>query len=584
MSDLFEDILSARLSRRSFFKYSSLAALTCGISLSKISSTFSGVNNNWQFDELIPDSFDEIDLAQDYRFYSLLSWGESLSNRLEDFNPKKQSAKSQANQVGYNHDFICFFEISKNEALLGINHEYSNPKEMFEFMDIKPKDYGKIQLEAVGITIAKIKLVNGQWALQKNSKYNRRITATTKIKISGIAKGHDRLKTSYDKKAEFVYGTLANCSGGKTPFNTMLSAEENIDFSFSGKLPKNHKEKENYSYLGIGKKKKEKHFAKIDPRFNLSKEPNEANRFGYVVEVDPFNPKKTPKKLTSLGRFMHECAETILNHDGKVVTYMADDARFEHIYKFVSKDSWQKGENEDTIFDDGILYVAKFYDNGNLEWIPLIYGNKGLTKKDGFLDQASIAIETRKAAKNVGATKMDRPEGITIDKKNGKVYIALTNNIKRFKANSSNPRAFNMHGHIIELTAKNKDYANKKDKWNILLLAGDDKSLEKQSRISSPDNLTVGPDDNLWIATDGMNRTLKKNDGLFVCSLKGLNRGQPKLFFQGPKGAEICSPCFSEDKETLFISIQHPGKDQSQWPDNNSNWPSRPSIVAITKA
>src|SRR5690606_23573108 len=97
-------------------------------------------------------------------------------------------------------------------------------------------------------------------------------------------------------------------------------------------------------------------------RFDYAKEPNEGNRFGWVVEIDPFDPDSTPVKHTALGRFKHENAAYAIADDGRLVVYMGDDERFDYIYKFVSDGVYvpAQGKANSALLSAGKLYVARF--------------------------------------------------------------------------------------------------------------------------------------------------------------------------------------------------------------------------------
>jgi secreted PhoX family phosphatase len=343
-----------------------------------------------------------------------------------------------------------------------------------------------------------------------------------------------------------------------------------------------------------------------DPRFDIRATPNEPNRFGWIVEVDPTDPAATPKKRTALGRFKHEGCETVVNKDGRVVIYSGDDERFDYVYKFVTKGTFNASDrtaNMD-LLDEGTLYVARFNADGTIDWLPLVHGEGPLTAANGFADQAGVLIAARLAGDALGATKMDRPEDIQPNPKTGRAYLMLTNNTKREagQEDAANPRAKNAFGHIIEIIEPEGDFAATKSKWEILVKCGDPSVAEVGATFSAatspdgwfgmPDNCTIDADGRLWVATDGNNKKATgRTDGLWAVDVEGEARGTSKLFFRVPIGAELCGPCFTPSSETLFLAVQHPGDDglatfetpATRWPDFKDTMPTRPSVVVIEK-
>ncbi len=399
--------------------------------------------------------------------------------------------------------------------------------------------------------------------------------------LDGTAAGHRRLMTSEDPSGTRVIGTVNDCAGGITPWGTYLMAEENIHGYFwgekKGKPPADHPE---------------------------------ANRFGWIVEVDPLDPASTPRKHTALGRFKHEGAEAIGNKDGRVVIYSGDDQRFDYLYKFVSHgryDPNNRRANMD-LLEAGILYVAKFGADGMVDWLPLVFGTRDLPPENGFESQADVLIETRRAADLLGATPMDRPEDVEPNPKNGKVYVMLTNNKRKpGKEDAANTRAKNIRGQIIEMVPPNGDHTSLVHKWEILVQAGNsanpkakasrNKLTSENGWFSCPDNASVDSGGRLWISTDQGKNWAKASgttDGLWALETEGPARGAGRMFFRVP------GPRFTPDDKTLFLAVQHPATDgtkhfkgfarastfedpATRWPDFDPEMPPRPSIVVVTK-
>lgn len=626
------EIIAARFSRRGFLKgslaVSAIAATVSPLAMIAADDARAAEGSAFKFDELQAGIDDKHHVAPGYDADVLLRWGDPLFADLPEFEPTKQSAQAQARQFGYNNDYVGYIGIdgSAEHGLLVVNHEYTNPHLMFPgIVSIVDKDGKKkaevaplskeqvdVEMAAHGGTIVEIRKLSGKWQVVRDGKLNRRITSNTEMALSGPVAGHDRVKTNADPSGTKVFGTFNNCAGGVTPWGTYVVAEENIHGYFSGELPEGHKEAANYKRLGIPEGAYE--WGAHYDRFNLAREPNEPNRFGWIVEVDVNDPTSTPRKRTAMGRFKHEGAESIVAKDGRVVFYLGDDERFDYVYKFVTKGTFNANDpaaNKD-LLDDGTLHVAKIAEDGTVDWLPIVFGQGPLTAETGFAGQADVLIETRRAADLLGATKMDRPEDIQPNGVNGKIYVMLTNNSKRKadQVDAANPRAENAFGHIIEITETDGDFTATKGKWEVLLKCGDPSVADVGATFSTattsngwfgmPDNCAVDSAGRLWVATDGQGpKATGRTDGLWAVDTEGAARATSKLFFRVPIGAEMCGPLFAPDDQTAFVAVQHPGDGgedwegfgrpsyyedlSTRWPDFKPDMPVRPSVVAITR-
>lgn len=622
------DIISRRFARRDLLKgvlaTTAIAATVSPLALLAARGAYAASTGRFDFSEIAAGVDHTHHVAEGYDADILLRWGEPLFDDAPDFDPLNQTPQSQARQFGYNNDYLGYLSLdgAGDHGLLCVNHEYTNEELMFPGLGMQDgrdvnfagmtKDLADIEMMAHGGTVVEIVRANGKWSFIKGSSYNRRITAETEMDITGPAAGHERMKTSADPSGTKVCGMLNNCAGGMTPWGTWVTCEENTNGYFWGELGDEHVNAAGFKRYGIPGKWYA--WGKFHDRFDINKEPNEAHRFGWVVEIDPVDPSSMPKKRTALGRMKHEGAAMVVNKDGRVVVYMGDDERFDYVYRFVTAGTFNPDEpaaNRD-LLDSGMLSVARFNENGTMSWLPLVQGEGPLTADNGFASQGDVVIEARRAADLLGATKMDRPEDVEANPQTGKVYVMLTNNSKRKSndLNPANPRPENRFGHIVELITPDMDHAADIFRWEILVRCGDPKLSEVGATFSTattkdgwfgmPDNCAIDADGRLWIATDGNSaKATGRADGLWALETNGDLRRTSKHFFRCPAGAELCGPMFTPDNQTLFVAVQHPGDDGEEWPqfgrpstfeDPSTRWPDfkegmppRPSVLAITK-
>lgn len=589
--------------------------------------------SRYNFDELAWGNDETHHIAEGYNADVLLRWGDPITAGAPEFDVQNQSAEAQLKQFGYNNDYVGFTALNDEgtRGLLCVNHEYTNEEVMFPGLGRQDRDGFKgmtkelvdIEMAAHGGSVVEIAQgSDGKWALVRDSQYNRRITPlNTEMTIDGPAAGHARMKTNEDPEGMTVIGTVNNCAGGMTPWGTYLMAEENFHGYFWTDVvdgedkPDISAQAEATSMKRYGVPGRWYAWGQHHDRWNIDKEPNEPNRWGWIVEVDPRNPDAKPIKHTAMGRFRHEGAETTVSSDGHLVVYSGDDNRFDYQYKYVSGGTVT---DETAVFgsplmSDGTLYVARFDEDGTVAWLPLVHGEGPLTAENGFNSQADVMIDTRIAADLLGATPMDRPEDAQPGP-NGTAYIMLTNNTRRKadQVNAANPRPESSFGHIIEIKEADGNHASTTGTWSILVKCGDPSIEEVGAQwnpetsengwFGSPDNCAFDADGRLWISTDQGSSWGKtgKSDGLYGLETEGDLRGTSKLFFRCPVGGELCGPYFHDNGETLFLAVQHPGTDgtkdfkgfernstfedpATRWPDFDEAMPPRPSVVVVTK-
>ncbi|MCU0757658.1 MAG: PhoX family phosphatase [Steroidobacteraceae bacterium] len=661
----FAAVFERRLSRREFVTAAGGVSAAAGLALLQPGEARGAAVAGTTLARIAPSRRDALELAAGHRYDLVARWGDALwpgDAGLDAATLRRGglldpgAAAAQARRFGTNCDAIAFFPLdgrSSRRGLLCVNHEFVDAELCFtglpraERQRLKERpDWIRRHPEAVawmqaahGVSVLQVeRSARGRWRHVPGGRYARRITATTPCEIHGPARGHELLRTGADPGGTRALGTFANCAGGKTPWGTYLTAEENVDDYFGGAaswLAATTDARTRAAHERFPLPERSPYgWEHGDLRFDLRQEPREPLRCGWIVEIDPRDPLAPPRKRTALGRFSHEGANTILARDGRVAAYMGDDDKFEYVYKFVTRgrfDPKQTAANRD-LLDEGTLYVARFDADGRGEWLPLVHDENGpLNSAAGFRDQGEVVIKCRAAADRLGATPMDRPEDVEPSPVSGRVYIACTKNGSRERdskranftnreidlgADAANPRLLNDFGHVIELVEDGDDAAATRFRWSVFLLAGDPRvpgsrfltrtedlvagriergdtyyagypDASQVSPIACPDNLGFDPQGRLWIVTDAESNLIA-NNGCYVVPTAGPDRGLLRQIASGPVGCEICGCEFTPDGRTLFLSIQHPGEGGtiddpvSHWPDGG-DLPARSALVAVTR-
>lgn len=598
----FDKVLAAAMSRRdvlkSIFVVGGMAAIGGASALPRIASA---LDSRFAFSPIDPNSLDDITLPQGYLHEVVVRWGDPLWSDAAEFDHgTRGTGDSQEKSFGDNIDGMEVFPVG-DRLLLVVNNEYTNRSIIWgNREDGKPAEdddvlKGKM---AHGLTVVEIAQGENGWAVVKDSPYNRRVTPDSPMALTGPAAGDDLVKTAADPEGLQSLGTWNNCGNGRTPWGTYLACEENFNGYFSA-ADSEHKVSVELSRYGVSAEDWGYGWAQIDERFDVSKHPNEPNRAGYVVELDPAQPDSVPRKLTALGRFKHENAELVINGDGRVVVYMGDDERGEFLYRYVSNGVYAPGGETDSLLEDGKLYVAKFHENGAGQWLEL---NPETT---GMASMAEVSVHTRQAASAVGATTMDRPEWVAANPSKAEVYVALTNNKNRgIKPNAGgdvtpvggpNPRAENIYGQIVRWKPNAADHTNDGFVWDLYAMAGnptvhDDMNagsdnITADNMFNSPDGLKFDSNGMLWIQTDGnySNEEAFAGQGNNQMLAGDPVTGEIQRFMVGPKECEVTGMTWSPDRRTMFVGIQHPGeRGDSHWPEGGDAVP-RSAVIAIRR-
>lgn len=476
-----------------------------------------------------PSSKDQLIMAPGFNYELLIQEGTPLGNGL---------------LFGANNDFTQFVTRGPGQdAFLWVNHEYFSPylTSGRHRSDIPTREQYLKERETVGGSVIRIKKNSeGKWIFVGPHKDNKRLSGSSKIPFTSPIDG-----------AKFGIGSFANCSGGHTPWNTILTCEENYENFYGEWTP---------TPDGKGKI--------VQDRRSLNWHKVEAmdpRHYGWVVEFNPETGES--KKLLGLGRMAHECAKVVISKNGKCVVYTGDDRDDECIYKFIA--------TKPNSLEQGELFVA---DIKQQKWISLDITKQPILQKN-FRDQTEVLIRSREAAKLLGGTPLARPEDIEQDPLTGDIFIALTNN--RLKGD--------LHGSILKISEKNNEHSSLEFKSETYMAGGAD------SGFSCPDNMAFDQKGNLWLTCDisgSLIGTLPYkrfgNNGLYVIPRQGPQAGKVIQVASAPNDAELTGPCFSPDYKTLFLSVQHPGERSrkgsaytSDWPNGNGSKPLS-SVVTVT--
>lgn len=605
----FDKVVESALSRRGFLggilaMGSAAAAMgsLSGVGALMSSTSAEASTSRFAFKPIAIATDNTIHVPEGYTWDVLAKWGDPLFSSAAPFSDETGGDAASADKIfGENTDGMELFVIG-NRQVIAVNHEYVNPEINLPKNDkgnpASAEDVMKLQ-NLQGVTVMEVAEGENGWGIVVDSPFNRRITHLTPMKISGPAAGSDLLKTEADPTGTQSLGTFNNCGAGKTPWGTYLTCEENFNGYF-GTTDAAFKLPDDYKRYGIVAETRYA-YEKFDPRFDVAKNPNEPRRAGYVVEIDPSDASSTPVKRTALGRIKHENAAVVIARDGRVVVYMGDDERGEFLYKYVSSDVYVPGGDTSKLLDEGMLYVAKFSDEGTGEWLALTPETTGMKADE-------IAVFTRMAASKVGATTMDRPEWVAVNPVAIEAYCCLTNNTRRGEVkdgkmrtnaggdqmtlNAVNPREKNGYGQIVRWYPANNDHADASFKWDLFAMAGNpvvhkdsayagSQNINEGNMFNSPDGMMFDTTGLVWIQTDGED----SNEGDFAG--QGNNQmlagdpvtGRIERFLTGPKGSEVTGLTWSADKRTMFVGIQHP---DAPFPEGEGKLP-RSAIIAIKR-
>ena len=591
-------LIAARLSRRSLLRagvgtagsavFASLSLSACGGSAAPApvaSSSALPVDFKLGFTPVDKNLLDQVSVPTGYSARVVFALGDPLAAGTPAY-LNDGSDTGFETRAGDHHDGMEYFGLNaagtardaggSDRGLLAMNHEAITDQFLHTggvTANPRPAAEADKEMAAHGVSVVEIRKTGGQFAYLQNSAFNRRNTPATPFQISGPVRGNALVKTRFSNGGTEGRGTINNCGTGYTPWGTLLTGEENWSGYFTRPATDDAARggaaaRSVVSLLRYGRAQgaASRHgwetagAADLYARWNIGQTGvsidgtddyrNEMNTYGYVVEIDPYDPAATIKKRTAMGRFAHESAVFGKPVAGKpLAAYQGDDSRGEYMYKFVSSAVWDNADfnagnriaTGDKYLDSGKLYVAKFNADGSGAWVELALSNAAVAgfATYAFADQADVLVNARLAADAVGATKMDRPEWCAVHPTTGEIYYALTNNSNR-KVNPSgaaqtlvdapNPRSYsdsfaggaagspgNVNGHILRIRENGDESAATGFTWDVYLFGAQSDADAIKVNLSG---LTAAQDlsspDGLWFSRATSFCFIQTDDGAYT--------------------------------------------------------------------
>ena len=601
-------VLARRCARRALLKGAALGALLGTRSVPTLVAH--EADEGLAFNSIDGGTEDEVRVPDGYTWEALAQWGDRLKVGASTFDPSNLDAAAQRKQVGYNCGYLGWVDYQPSlGGIVCVGHDDTDPELMFpdyspDLTTLQQVDY---ELAALGVSVFQApprrSSETPKYWFYESSNYNERLHGESSLPLTGPVAGHSLLVTSSDTGGSVATGTFNACGGGTSPWGTFLIAEGCFGqyFANNGSVT-NEMAREANAALGVLDEGSSRPWWRFHSRFDLAREPNEANKFGWIVEVDPWDRAYPRRKLTALGRLSHCSASVALSPTNRVAVYSADSSQFAHVYKFVSTDAFDRANRPAAkdLLDNGTLYVAKFGDDGTGEWLPLLYEGGPLNASNGFTSQVDVLLFPGQAAALLGATQMESPRDIQVHPDGGKVYLSLrgTEETPPAEGEEETPGDPVSLGQIVEIEEDNGDSAATTFSWQVFIQCGDPGVEEhgtyfagfdasSPSAIARPGQVRFDHHGNLVIATDGQHAALGIHDGAFLVPTAGEERGFNRQFLSCVAGASCGPALVTPDHQLMLVAIQHPGKGGTRG-ERTSTFGgddiNRPAIIAVTRS